>query len=42
MPHVGYPQLENSPPLIWRRRYGIRAVLLGSVVTVALALLLSV
>jgi len=42
MDHVSFPRLENSPPLIWRQRHGIRAVLLGSAVTVALALMLSV
>jgi hypothetical protein len=41
MAHVWFPRLENSPPLIWRRRHGIRVILLGSAVTVALALLLS-
>jgi hypothetical protein len=42
MDHVWFPRLENSLPLILRRRHGIRAVLLGSAATVALALMLSV
>ena len=41
MAHVWFPRLENSPPLLWRRQRGIRAILLGSGVTIALALLLS-
>ena len=41
MVHVWLPQAESSPPLIWRRRYGIRALSIGLAVTVALALLLS-
>jgi hypothetical protein len=40
MARAWFPQPENSLPLIWRRRHGIRALLLGSAVTVALALML--
>jgi len=38
MAHVWFPQPENSPPLILRRRHGVRAVLLASAATAALAL----
>jgi hypothetical protein len=41
MAHLWIPQAADSLPLIWRRRHGIRAILLGSVATVALALMLS-
>jgi hypothetical protein len=41
MAYVRLPQPENSLPLIWRRRHGIRAILLGLGATVALAQLLS-
>lgn len=40
MARVWFPQSENSPPLIWRRRHGIRALSIGTAVTVALALML--
>ncbi len=39
MAHVWFPQPENSPPLILRRRHGIRAILLASAATVSLALM---
>jgi serine protease Do len=38
MAHVWFQQPENSPPLILRRRHGIRAILLGSAAILALAL----
>jgi serine protease Do len=38
MAHVWFPQPENSPPLVWRRRHGIRAILLGSAAAIALVL----
>ncbi len=41
MTYVWLPQPENSLPLIWHRRHGIRAILLGLGVTVALILMLS-
>ncbi|MCI0466153.1 MAG: Do family serine endopeptidase [Beijerinckiaceae bacterium] len=37
MSHVSLPQPEKAPPLILRRRQGIRAILLGSAAAVALA-----
>ncbi len=40
MTNISIPQPKNVPPLIVRRRHGIRALLLGSVATVALALML--
>jgi serine protease Do len=39
MAHVWFPKPEKAPPLILRRRHGIRAILLGSAATVALALM---
>src|SRR2546430_1870 len=39
MAHVWLPQTETSPPLILRRRFEIRAILLGSVAAFALALM---
>jgi len=41
MAHVWSPRPENSPPLILRRRYAIRAILLSSVAAFALALMSS-
>lgn len=38
MAHVWFPQPENSPPSIPRRRRGIRAILFGSAAVMALAL----
>jgi serine protease Do len=38
MAHVRFPQPENLPPLIVRRRKGIRAILLASAAVAALAL----
>ncbi|HMF07211.1 MAG TPA: Do family serine endopeptidase [Methylocella sp.] len=38
MAQVWFPQPENSPPLIMRRRHGIRAILFATAATAALAL----
>jgi len=38
MPQDRFPQPQKAPPLVVRRRYGIRALLLGSAATIALGL----